>query len=180
MNEDKDINWAPDLPYMEVREFLVHELREPGSEELDRRVCELLDVSPVVPCTRDLMAAVSMIPDGWWWNIDHHSASVTPTVPVEGAPVSNGTMYDWHGRPVSFGAMSWSREELPVAMCEALIKARYDLPDALVVEKSATEVLDYRRKYQKASHQRQHPPKDTIWRRLRIAWGTITGEWDRD
>lgn len=173
---DHEYKWAPNLPHMNVRRFIAERLRkEPPSHDLDRIACEFLglDLSKLesVPAvTRDLDAAVAAIPDGWWWHLSHLEAQVTPTVNVPGAPVSNGTMYDFYGRPVGYSAMCWGRGELPAALCEALLKARYDLPAAFVVEASAKAHNDYRFRMQsyrqKTVTAQRAKPKRQWWRAL--------------
>lgn len=171
-----EYKWAADLPFMEVRRFIAERLRqEPPSSDLDKQVCEFLDVA-IVPCTQNLDAAISIIPD-WWWHLSHLEAKVTPTVAVKGAPISNGSLYDWYGRPVGFRAMCMDRSQLPAALCEALLKARYDLPDAFVVEASASAHNDSNSRMQKYRHEAQHPPKNTLWRRISVAVDVLL---DRD
>jgi len=134
--------WAPGLPHMEVRLFLVEKLRSeratPGPA-LDRAVCRLLKVKPVRPVSTDLAAAISLIPEGWWWHISHLEAQVIPTRPAPGMEglVSNGASYDGYGRPVTYRAMCHDREDLPLSVCTAMIMAAYDLPAAFVVQASA-------------------------------------------
>lgn len=149
---ERKIEWAPDLPFMEVRHFIVERLRKtPPSPELSGVVCKFLEVPPTA-CTENLDSAISIIPKGWWWHLSHLEASVTPTVAVPGAPASNGTMYDFYGRPVHFHAMCFERRDLPVALCEALLKARYDLPAALIVSASALEENASRNRRQSYRH----------------------------
>lgn len=139
------IEWAPNLPHMEVRRFIAEILRkkEP-SKNIDIIVCNFLDMVSDVPCTQYLDAAIGLIPDGWWWHMSHLEVVVIPTYDVPNSPVSNSKLYDFFGKPVGYSAMCWDRKELPVALCEALLKARYDLPTAFYVEASKKEELDYR------------------------------------
>ena len=131
----------------------------------------------IVPCTRDLQAAVSLIPDGWWWHLSHLEANVTPTKDVPGAPISNSTLYDWYGRPVGFRAMCFDRDGLPAALCEALLKARYDLPEGFVVEASKLAHNEHRKRIDQFHYEHQHPPKRHIWNRICWAWDALL---DRD
>lgn len=148
MKASHEYQWAPNLPYIDVRRFIAERLRhEPPSHELDIEVCKFLD-KPIVPCTQNLEAAIALIPKCWWWHLSHLEAQVIPTVPVEGAPISNGQLYDFYGRPVGFTAMCHERSELAVALCEALLKARYDLPTAFVVQASASAYNEYRSQIQ--------------------------------
>lgn len=159
---DHEYKWAPDLPHMDVRRFIAERLRrEKPSHELDLLTCDFLGIdlchveyTPAV--TRDLDRAIAAIPDGWWWHLSHLEAKVTPTVAVPGAPVSNGGMYDFYGRPVGYSAMCHERGELPAALCEALLKARYDLPTAFVVEASARAHNDYMTRMARYSHDRRN------------------------
>lgn len=134
--------WAPGLPHMEVRLFLVEKLRgdkaAPGPA-LDRAICRLMKVKPVRPVSTDLAAAISLIPDGWWWHLSHIEATVTPTCPAPGMEglVSNGASYDGYGRAVSYSSLLPDRAALPLAVCTAVIMAAYDLPAAFVVQASA-------------------------------------------
>lgn len=159
---DHEYKWAPDLPHMEVRRFIAERLRkEKPSRKLDLLTSDFLGID-LCPVTRDLDRAIAAIPDGWWWHLSHLEAKVTPTVPVPGAPVSNGGMYDFYGRPVGYSAMCWDRQQLPAALCEALLKARYDLPTAFVMEASAMAHNEMRTRMQSYSHNRRNKkPTDT-------------------
>jgi hypothetical protein len=132
-----------ELPYMDVRLFISEVLRSDEPDGIDgrsRQVCVYLGVDYVYGCTKDIRAALQLIPDGCWWHLSHLEASITPTSElVGGAPVSNAARYDQWGRPISYSAMAWSRDQLPVAICEALLKAKFDLPNAFMVNASKTE-----------------------------------------
>lgn len=162
MTDKHKFKWGKNLPYMPVRRFIAERLRaEKPSVELDRIACRFLKIE-ARPITKDLDVAISAIPDGWWWHLSHLEAEVVPTRGVPGIPVSNGTLYDFYGKPVGFTAMCLDREDLPRAMCEALLKARYDLPTAFVVEASMSEHVDYMSRmmgYSYARRQRQREKK---------------------
>ncbi len=142
-----EYQWAPDLPFMDVRKFIAEKLRsEQPSHELDLEVLKFLsqDVrEPILPVTSDLDAAILLIPRDWWWHLSHLEAKIIPTTPLKGAPVSNSQLYDWYGKPVGYSAMCHERQQLPAAVCEAMLKAYYDLPAAFVVEASAKAHNDY-------------------------------------
>lgn len=132
--------WAPNLPHMPVREFISDVLHSEASpREKSEGVCKFLGI-PYAPVTSDIAAALSLIPD-CWFHISHLEVTITPTAPVKGAEsvLSNGGAYDRYGRPVGYTAQVWKRELLPQAICEALLKAKYDLPTAFVVEASEKE-----------------------------------------
>ena len=150
------IVWNEDLPHLEVRKFIAERLRqEPPSLELSTIVCQFLGVPEQDHdhVTGSLMSAISLIPEGWWFHLSHLEAKVIPTHDIEGAPVSNSNMYDFFGKPVGYSAISWDRSQLPVALCEALLKARYDLPTAFAVEASAKAHNDQMSLYQRAKFQ---------------------------
>lgn len=157
MAETHEYKWAPDLPFMDVRVFIAEKLRqEPPSHDLDKEVLKFLGADqrePILPVTSDLDAALLLIPRNWWWHLSHLEAKIIPTTPVKGAPIDNANLYDFYGRPVGYTAMCHSRQDLPVALCEALLKARYDLPTAFVVEASAKAHNDYATRMQRYGQQ---------------------------
>jgi hypothetical protein len=160
MTDKHEFQWAENLPHMGVRRFIAERLRsELPSLELDEIVCRYLNIDRVVPCTSNLQAAISLIPRDWWWHLSHLEAKVIPTTPVNGAPVSNAQLYDFYGKPIGFAAMTHERSTLAVAVCEALLKAYYDLPSAFVVEASASAHVDFMSKMQRLKHSNHNKRK---------------------
>jgi hypothetical protein len=115
------------------------------SAELDRRVFETMrrfvTLKQRLSFTSDLGAAISLIPDGWWWHLSHLEAKVTPTSPVKGAEkmLSNGHRYDDRGRPIGYDVQMYGeRDRIPLALCGAIVLAVASLNEASRFERGKT------------------------------------------
>lgn len=134
------------MPHMDVRRLISDELHGKPKKDLDKRICAMLQHKPVGAVTTNLKLALDLIPKGWWWHISHLEVKITPTGPSEFAQVSNAVDYDENGYPLSYRAMYFgNRDDIPRCICEAMLKARYDLPCAFVVVASAKRQAKIRR-----------------------------------
>ena len=114
----------PHLPHQEIRKFIPRLTLQNAGDELSEMVCQFLGI-PFSPVTTSVEAALGAIPDGWWWNVSHLEVRVIPTNSAHhSAPVTNAVRYDSAGRPVDYVAMCWTKREVPLRICEALLKPR--------------------------------------------------------
>ena len=75
--------------------------------------------------TASIDAAMTTVPEGWWWHISHLEASVLPAAECKDIPVSNGVLYERDGRPVKFTSHIFhNRQRVSPAICCAALKAR--------------------------------------------------------
>ena len=133
----------PHLPHQEIREFIPRLTLQNAGDELSEMVCQFLGI-PFSPVTTSVEAALGAIPDGWWWNVSHHEVRVIPTNSANArSPVMNAARYDSAGRPVDYVAMCWSKREIPIRICEALLKAKYDLPNAFYILASRMDEVNH-------------------------------------
>lgn len=130
----------PTLPHYHVRVLLS---RHEAGPAFDREFSRLVGIPTGPSYSTDLNHVVSAISKtGWWWHLSHLEAVVTPTTPVEGSGgmLSNSTAYDRNGSPIRYWSINSKNPAL--SLCEAWLKAMYDLPDAFYVVASQTEYVN--------------------------------------
>lgn len=128
----------PTLPHYEVRRFLAGQA---AGVAFDITFALLVGLPKGPAYSTDLNVLVSALNDsGHWWHLSHLKAAVILTSPAPGLDglVTNSAAYDREGTPIEYTA-SFSSDAPARTLCEAWVKAVYDLPTAYFTEASAKE-----------------------------------------
>lgn len=128
-----------DLPHPEVRRLISRLARGGHGYDIDSAVIRALKAgaSGALSPSSNLSHALMLIPENWWWHIGHLQAEIIPTGPADGLPWSNAARHYPNGKPVRYSSPAhYDRAQLPRAVCAAMVRAAYDIPDGYAVQAS--------------------------------------------
>jgi hypothetical protein len=99
------------------------------SRELDAEIhavfCSDAAYAEALPAyTRDIDAAMRLVPPGWWFHFSHIKADVVPTTQIPGIPMSDSSDHGLDGRPVRYCSMTFGdRGMMALGICGAVVLA---------------------------------------------------------
>ena len=127
----------PNLPHYEIRKFI--SAAKPGYF-FDKKFCKITGFPPGSYSTKLQPLLEEMDRSGWWFHLSHLEArvSITKYVECSDGMLSNSESYDDSGKPVKYSYLH-NNKQYAYAMCIAIVKAMYDLPDAYHVKASGKE-----------------------------------------